>query len=288
MNVAGGSTPARLGDGRTVEVPGLRRRRVARLVDALLLLPAMLCYVGYVVYLAVFGFAYLLTLRPEELETSALTAVLGWAGLLVLVLYEPVMVTLWGATAGKLAAGIRVVSFEDGSRVPWGSSWARVATQTTAGTLVWGVGWLVAWRLLPVARAGATVGPRTAGVEVVRWPGADPVGLRRTLLRQSASFVPLAVGTTALLWPWLSGADRGIEGWLAAVSLSVWALLHASVLWDPQRRGWRDRLTGTAVVTATSAAPNIAGRRRARTRVGDAMDERWQRYMDGGRQPDAH
>ena len=261
--------------------------------------------------------------------------------------------------------------FEDGSRVPMGSSWVRVAVPTAAGTLVWGVGWFVAWlvlaaptasslgrrgfhdrmagtivvarasaqscrkrrsaceapvtasglaaaglgarvqagmtdlvagapfavvgwwavyvaaqgydarrgtggwtlgdltrasvgqwapkiavlaalaalwTLVPLARVGATAGMRLAGIKVAHWRGSGSAGLGRALLHWSASVMPLALGMAVLLWPWLSGADRGIEVLLAALLLSGWVLLHASVLWDPQRRGWHDKLAGVIVI----------------------------------------
>ena len=74
-----GGTQARLDDGRVVEAAGLGRRRVARLVDAVLLSPAMYCFVGYVVYVDTFGIAYLLQPRPESVDVSAWVAVLGCA-----------------------------------------------------------------------------------------------------------------------------------------------------------------------------------------------------------------
>ena len=67
---------------------------------------------------------------------------------MVLVLYEPLMVSRWGATLGKLAVGIRVVRFADGSRASRRQSWARVALPSAAGALTFGVGWFVAWFVL--------------------------------------------------------------------------------------------------------------------------------------------
>ena len=83
-----------------------------------------------------------------EPQAPALLEPYGWAGLLVLVFYEPVMVARWGATVGKLAMGIRVVACADGKPVTWGRSWARAALPTAAGVLTFGVGWLVVWIVL--------------------------------------------------------------------------------------------------------------------------------------------
>ena len=113
----------------------------------------------------------------------------------------------------------------------------------------------------PVAAGcwGATAGQRLAGVRAVRVDGAGPVGLGRASLRWSLCAMPLGVGAVALLWaPWLS-AEGKPASWgsvlvFAGSCWALWALLHASVLWDPQRRGWRDRLAGTIVVAVRPRA----------------------------------
>ena len=79
--------------------------------------------------------------RDPDLVVTPLLSPSGWVGLLVLVLYEPVMVALWGATVGKLAVGIRVVSVCDGAGASAGSSWLRAALPSAAGVATLGVGW---------------------------------------------------------------------------------------------------------------------------------------------------
>ena len=64
------------------------------------------------------------------------------------VLYEPVSVALWGRTAGKWAAGIKVVSIVDGAKPSTARSFARVALPAVAGLATFGVGWLVVQTVL--------------------------------------------------------------------------------------------------------------------------------------------
>ena len=128
-----------VGSASTVVLASLGRRFAARLLDVVLLGPAMLLYVVFLVHVSVVGSA-------DMIDRWA--ALLGWAGLLAAVLYEPLMVARWGATVGKLAVGIRVVCFADGGRVPAGRSWIRALLPTTAGVLTLGVGWFAVWFVL--------------------------------------------------------------------------------------------------------------------------------------------
>ncbi len=337
-------------------------------------------------------------------EVPPVLDVYGLAGLLVLLVYEPLMVARWGATVGKQAMGIRVVRYTDGAPVSAASSWLRVLLPTLAGVLTLGTGWFVVmfvlalsmafrrdergwhdrlagtvvvrasaaevgreprghsglvergetpvaaragvparvgaglvdvvsgvalvllggWSVLsamedyglhyldlglrtyldilswsavywapPVAMLamilvvcgpvvarcwGATAGQRIAGIRVVRFADDRPVGPGGALLRWAVSAVPLLVGVAALLWAWWSGTE-GIPGaWLAVLSLSMWALMHASVLWDPQRRGWRDKLVGTSVVRLP-AGPSPRGLFGRRASGESDMARRWQEFM---------
>ena len=119
------STEVRLGDGRVVEQVSEGRRLAARLLDLVLVSPGMLLFVGYLLHLSFGDIKNLLAQFPEPIETPAWLPLLGWGGLLVLVLYEPLMVARWGATVGKLAVGIRVVRLADGARVSMCSPWFR-------------------------------------------------------------------------------------------------------------------------------------------------------------------
>lgn len=118
--------------------------------------PAVLLYVGAFVY---WGFALLgesvasighRSYDPPsfwEMPTSkaALTA------LVLLVLYEPVMVTRWGATVGKLAMRIRVVRVADASALGLALSFVRAFVPNIAGVLTFGVGWFVVWIVLALS-----------------------------------------------------------------------------------------------------------------------------------------
>ena len=387
-------TEKRLGDGRTVVLAEPRRRFVARLVDLVLLAPAMLLYVGSFFAIGFCSLGQALTTLgggEPDFEACDPAFVALWAGLLVLVLYEPVMVARWGATVGKAVMGIRVVSSADGGRVSHGRSWARVLLPTAAGVLTLGVGWFVVWFVLalplktgrdhsglhdrlvgtvvvraasagpdeglelsgsaragvkarvragtvdaalsaplvvgggvwlvlaamegyglhhvergavtyadvlgrtavywvpPVAMAalaavvcgpvvascwGATAGQRVARIRVVRFDGGGLVGLGGAVLRWAVAAMPLGVGVAALMWALWDGTD-GVPGlWLAVVSLGAWVLMHASALWGTDRRGWRDKLTGTMVV-------QVGRERSGRRGPGDEGFDRWQRFMHG-------
>ncbi|WP_419947165.1 RDD family protein [Candidatus Poriferisodalis sp.] len=74
---------------------------------------------------------------------TALVALLA-----LLVLYEPVMVALWGATVGKLAVGLRVVRIADGTRPGLFRSLVRVLVPSFAGVSTLGVGWFIVWFIL--------------------------------------------------------------------------------------------------------------------------------------------
>ena len=123
-----------LGNGKTVALAGLSQRYVARLLDMVVLSPAVVFYVGSII-----GAEF--AVPANDVPNSSY--LIRWLGLLVLVFYEPVMVARWGATVGKFAAGIRVVRFADGARVFAGRSWLRVALPSAAGVFTLGVGWVV-------------------------------------------------------------------------------------------------------------------------------------------------
>lgn len=124
----------RLGSGVVVERAALWRRIAARLLDMALLSPAMLWLV-----LVAYGRAFAGFLDPEPVEIPPWVVASELAAVGVLVLYEPVMVARWGATVGKLTAGIRVVGFADGKGISHGRSWARVSLPTAAAVSTFGV-----------------------------------------------------------------------------------------------------------------------------------------------------
>ncbi|WP_419943617.1 RDD family protein [Candidatus Poriferisodalis sp.] len=131
---------ARLGNGRTVVLAEPERRYGARLLDMVVLLPAVVMVAQSLIF---FSFA-----ASDGNVEQRLLGLGGVVGLWVLVLYEPVMVARWGATVGKRAVGIRVVCFADGGWVSYRRSWLRVLLPCAAGVLTLGVGWLVVMLML--------------------------------------------------------------------------------------------------------------------------------------------
>ena len=153
MGILASNPTERLGNGSTVEQASPGRRLAARMLDLLLLSPAMVLFAGSFVGHYISSYAYGVSAglgagRDPGFEVSPLMPLYAWAALLVLVLYEPLMVARWGATVGKMAVGVRVVRFADGARVSRGQSWGRVAVPSAAGVLTLGVGWFVAWLAL--------------------------------------------------------------------------------------------------------------------------------------------
>ena len=101
---------------------------------------------------------------------------------------------------------------------------------------------------------GRTVGKRVARVEVVRYRGAGRVGLARSVMRWLVPVVCFAVGAAVELGTrhWRPALGHPL-GWLS-ISFAWWVLVRASVLWDPERRGWHDKAAGTIAVVAEPAA----------------------------------
>ena len=139
---------------------------------------------------------------------------------------------------------------------------------------------VVLWELMSLARRGATPGMRGAGIKLARWDDGSPVGLGRALLRWAVSGVPLLIGVIAFVWALWGGSEGNPAKWLAVVWLGVWVLMHASVLWGTDRRGWRDKLTGTMVVQVGRERPGRRG-------PGDEGFDRWQRFMHGAESTDS-
>ena len=168
-------------------------------------------------------------LRATLLDVLAVVplAVLGgWAVLVAILDYE-----LHHATGD--------MGFGDVVRVTV-AQWAPMVAVLAAIVVLWG--------LVSLARRGATPGMRGAGIKVARWRDGSPVGLGGALLRRAVPGVPLLIGVIAFARALWSGTEGNPAIWLALVSLTVWTLVHASVLWDPQRRGWADKAASTVVV----------------------------------------
>ncbi len=134
----------RLANGRLVVLADAGRRCWARVLDIAVLIPALWLFLAA-------RWAQVWSCFFVCREPSEWVFILGQTGLVVLMLYEPVMVALWGATVGKLAMGIRVVRIADASAPGLARSLARVLVPNVAGVLTFGIGWFVVWVVLALS-----------------------------------------------------------------------------------------------------------------------------------------
>lgn len=138
-----------LANGRLVVLADAGRRFWARVLDMVVLVPALCtCLVGFF-GIALHDFAQID--RSLLSDPPAKWYVFLWVGLVVLVLYEPAMVALWGATVGKLAMGLRVVHVADASAPGLLRSFTRALVPNLAGVLTFGIGWFVVWIVLALS-----------------------------------------------------------------------------------------------------------------------------------------
>ena len=200
-------------------VAGLRRRLVARLIDA--------GVKGLIFYVALASalFASLpeddFFFLGDEVWIALLPATVACAFLLV---SEPCAVALKGRTLGKRIAGIAVRSSDDPRQVP---TFTQSVVRYLVPAVLGGVLILLAW---------AIVGPLGPG------RSADGnLSLFEYILRNDS----LSDDPDAVLWfgVWASflGPFVGAPLGSAALILSRWTRGDA-------RRGWHDRLAGTTVV----------------------------------------
>ena len=105
-------------------------------------------------------------------------------------------------------------------------------------------------------RKGTTPGRKLLKIRVVAQPGLRPPSPLKAIIRWAVPLVVAAPLVDAFIrdipefvneedWPALSG-----RLWWLWVALGCWLLVHASPLWDSQRRGWHDKAAGTIAIKA--------------------------------------
>ena len=148
---AGDTSNVQLRDGRELPKAGIAARVAARLVDLLVVTPGIFIVLRDI-YRAMDASLHCF-LRPycEPAEPPPLLTGAAIVALALVVLYEPVLVARWGRTAGKWAAGIKVVSTAEDARPSVARSFARVALPAAAGLATLGAGWLVMQTVLWVS-----------------------------------------------------------------------------------------------------------------------------------------
>ena len=112
---------------------------------------------------------------------------------------------------------------------------------------------------------GQTLGKMLLGVQVIAYSDSRMPSALRSIIRWA---FPLAA-TPPLIDAFIrdipelvnneEAAALSGRAWWLWVALGWWLLVHASTLWDSQRRGWHDKAAGTIVIKA--APPHSPGRR---------------------------
>lgn len=145
-------------------------RALARLIDVLLLLVPYLA-ITLVAMLAVTGFDTEATAEDLGLtQPQQYLLVIGPAVVLALI-YETVCVTLWGQTAGKAIAGLRVARLGNGRCPLWWEAALRVALPALVALVPHGLALFVAVCLYLAAGfdpMGRSIPDKVAGTVVVR------------------------------------------------------------------------------------------------------------------------
>lgn len=88
-----------------------------------------------VVLLPVFAVAVALGYRPGEPITDDALYVFSIAASAVALVYETVMIGVFGRSVGKFATGTRVVHAGDAGRVGWGAAFSRSLVPVAAGAV---------------------------------------------------------------------------------------------------------------------------------------------------------
>ena len=100
---------------------------------------------------------------------------------------------------------------------------------------------------------------------IIRW--ALPLALAAPLADAFIREIPELVNQEHT--PALSG-----RAWWLWVAVGWWLLVHASTLWDSQRRGWHDKAAGTIVINAPRQPPAQGQYLLAK------WQRKWQRRLD--------
>lgn len=143
--------------------------------------------------------------------------------------------------AGLVAVSLAVPSFAEQFGDPWRAD-------------LWAFALLVApvmlWLAVQHGLRGATWGKRRVGLRVVREDGSA-LGFSRALLRAAVFCGPWQCAHTAIFH---CGPNGQVPGWVltALFVLAYGATIGSlvSMLRDPRRRAWHDRIAGSVVACA--------------------------------------
>ena len=106
------------------------------------------------------------------------------------------------------------------------------------------------------ARKGTTPGKKLLRIRVVACSGSGTPSVLRAVIRWAMPLAAAAPLVDAFIRDIPDRANynqyAALSGrmWWLWVALGWWLLVHASTLWDSQRRGWHDKTAGTTVINA--------------------------------------
>ena len=113
--------------------------------------------------------------------------------------------------------------------------------------------------IVMMAWKGKTPGKKLLGIQVVARSGSRPPAAFKSIVRWAVPMAAVAPLVDAIArdfpeFAYLPSMDElpTLSGrvWWLWVAVGWWLLVHASTLWDSQRRGWHDMAAGTIVVKA--------------------------------------
>ncbi len=152
------------------------------------------------------------------------------------------------------------------------AAWAYGAASLFAAVLLFEVALIV-----NTARKGTTPGRRLLRIKVVARSGSGTPSPLGAITRWALPLVVAAPLVDAFIRDiperandQTSAAMSGRIWWLW-VAVGWWLLVHASALWDSQRRGWHDKAAGTIVIKAP---------RPRRSAQGPEIPKKWQGWRD--------
>ena len=122
--------------------------------------------------------------------------------------------------------------------------------------------------IVMMAWKGKTPGKKLLGAQVVARSSSRPPAAFKSIVRWAVPMAAVAPLVDAIArdfpeFAYLPSMDElpTLSGrlWWIWVAVGWWLLVHASALWDSQRRGWHDKAAGTIVIKAPRQAAPAQG-----------------------------
>ena len=131
---------------------------------------------------------------------------------------------------------------------------------------------------------GRSLGRKLLGIQVVVDGDSRTPWAIRAIIRWALPMAATAPLVDAAIRGVPEFVNSGLEDvpptllervWWLWVALGWWLLVHASALWDSQRRGWHDKAAGTIVIKASRQAAPAQGHY-----LLAKWQRKWQRRLD--------